>query len=109
MEEARNQLGVRVIERTRELDSANLRLKAEVAMRKQSETLFRSLAEYSPDFIFILDLTANRWTYANRSELMGHLVARESSPTELHSWGASRGYESRAGRPSTIADRHGAD
>ena len=86
LEEARNQLEVRVIERTRELDSANLRLKAEVAMRKQSETLFRSLAEYSPDFIFILDLTANRWTYANRSELMGHLVARESSPTELHSW-----------------------
>ncbi len=72
LQQARDQLELRVNQRTAELADANAQLKAEIAERQQSENRFRSLAENSPDFIYILDLPTQEWIYYNRSLLLSH-------------------------------------
>ncbi len=74
LEQARNELEERVRRRTADLDRAYTQLQLEVAERERSELLFRSLAENSPDFIFLVDLEIGRWTYTDREELFGHVV-----------------------------------
>lgn len=76
LEQARNELEARVIQRTAELDLTNQKLREEVAERERSELRFRLLAERSPDFIFILDLGYHRWTYTNRGSLFGFPLVR---------------------------------
>jgi len=39
---------------------------------EESEQKFRSLAENSPDLIYIIDLTENRIIYFNRKKILGH-------------------------------------
>ena len=88
LEQARNELEERVRQRTADLDRTNIQLQLEVAERERSELLFRSLAESSPDFIFLVDLEIGRWTYTNRLELFGHavddLVAKDTFVRWIH-------------------------
>ena len=77
LEEARDELENRVRRRTAQLDAANRLLRIEIAEREHSEQRFRSLAEHSPDFIFIVDTAADQWTYTNRSTFVGHAVKQE--------------------------------
>lgn len=72
LQQARNQLEQRVIERTAELAEANAHLKEEIGERQQSEYRFRSLAESSPDFIYIWDISTQEWVYHNRKLLLSH-------------------------------------
>src|SRR5690606_37504968 len=65
LQQARDQLEQRVKLRTAELAQANTQLTEEIAERQQSETRFRSLAENSPDFIYIWDLATQAWIYFN--------------------------------------------
>ncbi|MEI2776521.1 MAG: ATP-binding protein [Tetrasphaera sp.] len=83
LEEARDELEHRVQQRTAQLDEANRQLRIEIAERNRSEQRFRSLAERSPDFIFILDTATNRWTYTNRDTLFGHTAAHFASVAEV--------------------------
>lgn len=66
-----DELEERVIERTAELEQTNTQLKTEMARRNRSELRFRSLAENSPDFIYIWDVPSNVWTYYNRESFLG--------------------------------------
>lgn len=72
LREARDELEVRVLERTKELDETNQQLVVQIAEREQSEKRFRSLAVNSPDFIFILDVETSAWTYHNRTDFLGY-------------------------------------
>ena len=74
LSEARDELEQRVVLRTAELATANQRLIEEIRERQQSENRFRSLAENSPDFIYIWDITSNRTLYFNRRMFLGHSV-----------------------------------
>jgi PAS domain S-box-containing protein len=70
LKKRRDELEERVIERTAELGQTNNQLKTEIARRHRSELRFRSLAENSPDFIYIWDLPSNVWTYYNRDSFL---------------------------------------
>ena len=72
LRQARDQLEERVTQRTAELAQANHKLIGEIAERQQSEMRFRSLAENSPDFIYIWDVVAAKPTYYNRVALLDH-------------------------------------
>jgi PAS domain S-box-containing protein len=72
LQQARNELEERVVQRTAELATANRQLTGEIVERQRSETRFRSLAENSPDFIYIWDATTDRPLYANRPMLLDH-------------------------------------
>jgi PAS domain S-box-containing protein len=80
---ARDQLEVRVKERTEALTSANEALRSEIAERKRAETRFRRLLESAPDAMVIVDqhgkiLLVNSRTESmfgyNREELIGRTV-----------------------------------
>ncbi len=83
LEEARDELENRVQQRTAQLDAANRQLRVEVAERNHSEQRFRSLAERSPDFILILDMATDKWTYTNRDSLFGHSAMQFANMAEL--------------------------
>ena len=72
LQKRRDELEQRVVERTAKLEQANEQLKIEFAERHRSELRFRSLAENSPDFIYIWDVPGNSWTYYNRPYLLDH-------------------------------------
>jgi PAS domain S-box-containing protein len=72
LQQARDQLEERVTLRTAELALANRRLTGEIIERQESEARFRSLAEASPDFIYIWDVAAEKPTYYNRLALLDH-------------------------------------
>ncbi len=72
LQQAHDQLEERVEQRTKELALTNLHLKEEMSERQQSEWRFRSLAENSPDFIYIWDLNHPNWTYYNRGDFVDH-------------------------------------
>ncbi len=74
LRQARDELEQRVVLRTAELAQANAQLTEEIAERQQSENRFRSLAENSPDFIYIWDIPSNTWGYYNRPLLLDHPV-----------------------------------
>src|SRR5690606_38926760 len=74
LRQARDELEQRVVQRTAELAQANAQLTEEIAERQQSENRFRSLAENSPDFIYIWDIPTNTWGYYNRPLLLDHPV-----------------------------------
>ncbi|MCC6756051.1 MAG: PAS domain-containing protein, partial [Solirubrobacterales bacterium] len=74
LQQARDQLEQRVIQRTAELAEANAHLTEEIGERQQSENRFRGLAENSPDFIYIWDISSGAWVYTNRSLLLNHPV-----------------------------------
>jgi len=74
LQKRRDELEERVVERTSELRQANVQLETEIDERQRSEVRFRSLAENSPDFIYIWDLPGNSWSYFNRSAFLGHTV-----------------------------------
>ena len=65
LEQAQAGLEQRVVERTAQLQE-------EMKERQQSESRFRSLAERSPDFIYILDIPSLAWIYHNHDSLLGH-------------------------------------
>ena len=83
LQQARDQLEERVAHRTSELAEANLELEAQVAERRRSEARFRSLAENSPDFIYIWNKKSKSWTYANRPTFLDHSVATIMGPESL--------------------------
>ncbi|HEY9737410.1 MAG TPA: PAS domain S-box protein [Trichocoleus sp.] len=71
----------RVAARTQELAESNRKLRLEIAQRKQIETALResqqfieSIADSSPNILYIYDLTQHGYAYINRSvqELMGY-------------------------------------
>lgn len=72
LQQARDELEERVIQRTAELAQINQQLVDEVQERERSEYRFRSLAENSPDFIYIWDNTTLQPTYHNWPDLLGH-------------------------------------
>jgi PAS domain S-box-containing protein len=72
LQKRRDELEQRVVERTAKLEQTNEQLKIEFAERHRSELRFRSLAENSPDFIYIWDVPSNSWTYYNRPYLLDH-------------------------------------
>jgi PAS domain S-box-containing protein len=80
------QLEERVLQRTAELDAANHMLRMEIAERMQSEMRFRSLAEHSPDLIYILDLPSQQWVYVNRQELFEHPLGELMAQATLSAW-----------------------
>ncbi len=86
LSEIKEQLELRVIERTAELDDVNRALQREVAERKQNELRFRRLAERSPDLIGILDLPAQRWIYVNRHNLFGRPLAQFAVSQTWFDW-----------------------
>ena len=55
---------------------------AELAHQK-SEARFRSLAENSPDIIYILDLNNGRTLYFNRTDLLGYTLAELEQPGSI--------------------------
>ncbi|MBW7882895.1 MAG: response regulator [Caldilineaceae bacterium] len=83
LQQIRNELEERVSQRTAALDAANQQLRREVSERERSELRFRSLAERSPDFTYILDLRSQQWIYVNRHELFDHTVTELTSQDEL--------------------------
>ena len=89
LQKRRDELEQRVVERTAKLKQTNEQLKIEFAERHRSELRFRSLAENSPDFIYILDVPSNSWTYYNRPYLLDHrtdkLVDSQAFFNLLHS------------------------
>ena len=86
LREIKEQLEIRVVERTVELDETNRALQHEVAERKQNEMRFRTLAERSPDLIGILDLPAQQWVYVNRTELFGRPLTNANTPHLWSNW-----------------------
>ena len=72
LQRRRDELEERVVERTAKLEQANEQLIIEFAERHRSELRFRSLAENSPDFIYIWDIPSTSWTYYNRPYLLDH-------------------------------------
>ncbi len=86
LREIKEQLEIRVVERTVELDETNRALQHEVAERKQNEMRFRTLAERSPDLIGILDLPAQWWVYVNRTELFGRPLTVTTTPHRWSEW-----------------------
>ncbi len=86
LREIKEQLEIRVAERTMELDETNRALQHEVAERKQNEMRFRTLAERSPDLIGILDLPVQRWVYVNRVELFGRPLTAVTVPNVWSEW-----------------------
>ncbi len=83
-----DELEERVIARTAELEQTNTQLTNEVARRHRSEIRFRSLAENSPDFIYIWDVPSDLWTYYNRDSFLGrpaeHLADAEGYINLVH-------------------------
>ena len=75
LKKRKDELEERVIERTAELEHTNNQLKIEIQKRQRSELRFRSLAENSPDFIYIWDLPSDTWTYSNRALFLDHAAA----------------------------------
>lgn len=71
LQKRQDELEERVTERTAELRQANEQLELEMDERHRSELRFRSLAENSPDFIYIWDTKSNRWNYSNRASFLG--------------------------------------
>ena len=86
LEAARDELEIRVAQRTVQLDSANRQLRAEMDQRMQSELRFRRLAERSPDFISILDLSTQSFNYTSRTELFGHTVFGVTLQHDFREW-----------------------
>jgi len=86
LEAARDELEARVTQRTVELDTANQQLRVEIVQRQQSELRFRRLAERSPDFIFILDLSSQRISYTNRAQIFGHALVGPTQEQEFARW-----------------------
>ncbi|GIV78606.1 MAG: hypothetical protein KatS3mg050_3000 [Litorilinea sp.] len=80
LEESRAALEKRVRERTTELAEVNRRLQIEFEERQQSEIRFRSLAENSPDFIYIWNPREPKWEYSNREVFLGCPVSQINSP-----------------------------
>jgi len=87
LEHSKEELELRVDERTSELSNANVELESEIAERKQavrslreSEEKFRTLAEKSPNMIFINKM--GRVVYANEKceEVMGYSRDEYYSP-----------------------------
>jgi PAS domain S-box-containing protein len=72
LQQSRDQLEERVVERTLELAAVNRQLTDEIVERQQSEARFRNLAEASPDFIYIWDIPTAQPTYHNRRLLLDH-------------------------------------
>ena len=72
LQQARDELEERVIQRTAELAQSNEQLMGEVRQRERSEVRFRILAENSPDFIYIWDHHLRQPTYHNWPDLLGH-------------------------------------
>ncbi len=72
LQKRQDELEERVAERTAELKSANAQLETEIDERHRSELRFRSLAENSPDFIYIWDLPSNAWSYFNRPSFLDY-------------------------------------
>jgi signal transduction histidine kinase/CheY-like chemotaxis protein len=72
LQQARDQLEERVIQRTGELALANRQLTDEIIERQESEARFRGLAEASPDFIYIWDVSLVQPTYFNRPTFLDH-------------------------------------
>lgn len=72
LQQARDQLEERVAQRTGELALANRQLTDEIIERQESEARFRGLAEASPDFIYIWDVSLAQPTYYNRPTFLDH-------------------------------------
>jgi PAS domain S-box-containing protein len=72
LQQARDQLEERVVQRTAELAFANRQLTDEIIERQENEARFRGLAEASPDFIYIWDVALARPIYYNRATFLGH-------------------------------------
>ncbi len=83
LRQARSQLEIRVERRTKELAKTNQELETQVAKRKRSESRFRSLAENSPDFIYIWNAKDNAWAYSNRPSFLEHPVSSLTGPNNL--------------------------
>ena len=83
LRQARSQLEIRVERRTKELAKTNQELETQVAKRKRSESRFRSLAENSPDFIYIWNAKDNQWSYSNRPSFLDHPVGSLMGPNNL--------------------------
>lgn len=81
LQQAKDELELRVAHRTTELSTANHQL-------EQSEHRFRSLAERSPDFIGILAQKTGKWSYTNQRSLLGHPISeiesRDLLLTKIH-------------------------
>ena len=86
LEAARDELEDRVAQRTAELDQANRQLRTEMEQRVQSEWRFRRLAERSPDFISILDLSSQTFTYTSKTELFGHPISGQTIQHDFRRW-----------------------
>lgn len=74
LQQARDELEIRVAQRTAELADANRQLVREIAERERSENRFRSLAENSPDFIYIFDVAERKNSYHNRTSFLGYSI-----------------------------------
>ena len=87
LQQARDELEERVIQRTAELATANRQLTAEIAERQRSETRFRSLAENSPDFIYIRDVAAESIALRQSTQFAGSSErTRSCTMTVCSSW-----------------------
>ncbi|MCE3007814.1 MAG: ATP-binding protein [Bacteroidetes bacterium] len=78
---------------------------------KESERRFRNLAEYSPDFISIVDLGSQQAIYVNRQEILGYSLAelqgRKNALLELvhpddQACARAHWADMRAGNPSML-------
>ena len=85
LEDAHAKLEQRVLQRTAQLADANRQLEIEIAERQHSEQRFRTLAERSPDHIFIYDLPTGKWLYCNRERILGYpMDSLQPIPQQFH-------------------------
>ena len=88
LQQARDQLEERVIQRTAELAFANRKLTDEIIERQESEARFRGLAEASPDFIYIWDVALAQPIYYNRPLFLEHpadvMLVNEAYVSHVH-------------------------
>lgn len=72
---SRDELEVRVLERTREVVESNQRL-------RESRRIIQQIADTTPDIVYIFDLARRYVIYANRraAGFMGHTLAEISNP-----------------------------
>ena len=72
---SRDELEVRVLERTREVVESNERL-------RESQRIIQRIADTTPDIVYIFNLATRHIIYANRraAEFMGHTLAELSRP-----------------------------